>query len=269
MAADQDECFCRGQVKIQIMGLRYKIDLPLDSPERTLLHKEIISRKTFLRKLCTKWYTWMERELEQLPEGLLIELGSGGGFFKDFVPKAICSDILDLPSNDVTFSALEMPFEDASVSGIFMVNTFHHIPDSDKFLSEAERVLKNDGIIMMIEPANSCWGRYIYRNFHHEPFEPSGNWTIPVSSPMSGANGALPWIVFERDKTVFTDKYPSFEILEINYHTPLLYLLSGGVSFRQLFPGFFYGFFHLLDRLMSGISSQLSMFMTIKIRKKQ
>lgn len=251
------------------MVLRYRIDLPLDSPERALLHKEIISRKTFLRKLYTKWYTWMVREIEQLPDGLLIELGSGGGFFKDFVPKVICSDILDLPCNDMTFSALEMPFEDDSVSGIFMVDAFHHIPDSEKFLSEAKRVLKKDGIIMMIEPANSRWGRFIYKNFHHEPFEPSSNWKIPISGPMSGANGALPWIVFQRDKTIFEDKYPSFEIFENKYHTPLLYLLSGGVSFRQFVPGFFYFFFHLLDRLMTGISSQLSMFMTIKIRKKQ
>ncbi|MFA9453701.1 MAG: class I SAM-dependent methyltransferase [Candidatus Aminicenantaceae bacterium] len=197
----------------------------------------------------------------------MIELGSGGGFFKDFVPRVICSDVLDLPGNDITFSALDMPFVDASVSGIFMLNTFHHISDIDRFLNEAERVLKNYGIILMIEPANSGWGRYIYRNFHNEPFEPSGNWTIPDGGPMSGANGALPWIVFEKDKTVFTDTYPSFEILEINYHTPLLYLLSGGVSCRQLVPGFSYGFFHLFDRWMSGISSQLSMFMTIKIRK--
>lgn len=251
------------------MGLRYKIDLPLDSPERTLLHKEIILRKIFLRKLYTKWYSHMVRELEGLPEGLLVELGSGGGFFKEFVPRVICSDILDLPGNDMTFSALAMPFEDKSVSGIFMVDTFHHIPDSETFLSEARRVLKKDGVIMMTEPASSWWGRYIYRKFHHEPFDPAGDWKFPLSGPMSGANGALPWIVFERDKSIFADKFPTLEIQGISYHTPLLYLLSGGVSFRQFVPGFSYGFFNLLDRMLSGISSGLSMFVTIKIRKKQ
>ncbi len=250
------------------MGLRYKIDLPLDSPERTLLNKEIILRKTFLRKLYSKWYSTMVRELDQLPEGQLVELGSGGGFFKEFVPGIICSDILDLPGNDMTFSSLDMPFGDNSVSGIFMVDTFHHIPYSEKFLEEATRILKKDGIIMMIEPANSWWGRYIYRTFHHEPFDPSGDWTIPPSGPMSGANGALPWIVFERDRAKSEEKFPALELRKINYHTPLLYLLSGGVSFRQLLPGFSYNLFYLIDRMMSGISSQMSMFVTIRIRKK-
>ena len=249
------------------MGLRYKTDLPLDSPERTILHKEIISRKTFLRKLYTRWYSSMMSELDGLPEGFLVELGSGGGFFKEFVPNVICSDILDLPGNDMTFSALEMPFEDDSVSAIFMVDTFHHIPDSEKFLKEADRVLKSGGLIMMIEPANSWWGRYIYRTFHHEPFDPAGDWSFPLSGPMSGANGALPWIVFERDWEEFQVKFPAFDIELMKYHTPLVYLLSGGVSFRQLLPGFSYGLVHLADRTLSGISSRLSMFVTIRIRK--
>ena len=210
----------------------------------------------------------MHEEINLLPEGFLVELGSGGGFFKEFVPQVICSDILDLPENDMCFSALEMPFEDNSVSGIFMIDTFHHIPDSQKFLVEADRVLQKNGIIMMIEPANSCWGRFIYRTFHHEPFEPNGDWNFPLSGPMSGANGALPWIVFERDAARFRDEFPAFEIKKIKYHTPFVYLLSGGVSFRQLFPDFAYGFINLIDRMFSGISSKFSMFVTITLVKK-
>ncbi len=209
----------------------------------------------------------MVSELDHIPEGILVELGSGGGFFKEFIPNLICSDILDLPGNDMTFSALDMPFENNSVSAIFMIDTFHHIPDSEKFLAEASRVLKKGGVIMMIEPANSCWGRFIYKNFHHEPFDPAGDWSFPLSGPMSGANGALPWIVFERDLERFSNDFQGFEISKIKYHTPFLYLLSGGVSFRQLLPGFTYGFIHLLDRIASGISSQFSMFVTIKVRK--
>jgi len=209
----------------------------------------------------------MVSELEQLPDGILVELGSGGGFFKEFLPRLICSDILDLPGNDMTFSALDMPFEDNSVSAIFMIDTFHHIPDSEKFLKEASRVLKKGGAIMMIEPANSWWGRFIYKNFHHEPFDPAGDWSFPLSGPMSGANGALPWIVFERDQEKFKNEFPGFEINELNYHTPFLYLVSGGVSFRQFLPGFSYGFVHMLDRMASGISSRFSMFVTIKVRK--
>ena len=59
-----------------------------------------------------------------------MELGSGGGFLKDIEPSVICSDVLDLPTNDLTFSALDMPFADGELSALFMIDTFHHIPDA-------------------------------------------------------------------------------------------------------------------------------------------
>ena len=119
----------------------------------------------------------------------------------------------------------------------------------------------------MIEPANSFWGRFIYKNFHHEPFNITGDWKIAEEGPLSGANGALPWIVFERDRTKFESLFPQLNILEISYHTPLRYLISGGVSYKQLAPDFMYGFFSLLDKTSSKTFNQFSMFVTIKIRK--
>ena len=249
------------------MSLKYKIDIPLDAPERTLKHKDIILSKPFLVKLYKEWYNTFVTECQSLPEGKIVELGSGGGFLKDLLPEVIASDILPLPTNDMTFSALEMPFEDGTVSGIFMIDTFHHIPDAELFLSEANRVLKENGKLIMIEPANSLWGRFIYTNFHHEPFNPKGNWQIPDSGPMTGANGALPWIVFARDKSLFKAKFPNFEIEQVRYHTPLRYLLSGGVSFNQLVPDFSFPVFKGIDNLVSSLSKQFSMFMTIKIKK--
>ncbi|MBK8443443.1 MAG: hypothetical protein IPL35_08515 [Sphingobacteriales bacterium] len=57
----------------------------------------------------------------------------------------------------------------------------------------------------MSEPANTAWGRFFYQNFHHEPFQPeAASWEIPSTGPLSGANGALPWIIFKRDIDLFT-----------------------------------------------------------------
>jgi SAM-dependent methyltransferase len=246
---------------------RYHTDLPLDSPERTMLHRKIISNKPFLRRLYTEWYSLFSNEVQLKPQETYLELGSGGGFLKEIEPTVICSDILPLPTNDMTFSALKMPFINESVNGIFMIDTFHHIPDAQQFLSEANRILKSGGKMILIEPANSLWGRFIYKNFHHEPFDPTGTWQIPDEGPLSGANGALPWIVFKRDRQKFAAEFPRLSIDYINYHTPLRYLLSGGVSYRQLVPSFTYYFFNVLDRFLSFISPQLSMFITICIRK--
>lgn len=249
------------------MGLKYDIPYDLDSPERTIHHKEIIKGKKFLLNLYINWYSIFTEEIKQLPKGKLVELGSGGGFLKELAPEVICSDIIDLPGNDMTFSALEMPFDNGSLSGIFMIDTMHHIPDSEKFLKEVQRTLKSGGKMVMIEPANSFWGRFIYKNFHHEPFEPTSGWTIPQAGPLSGANGSLPWIVFERDKELFNKKFPDLKIEEIRYIHPLMYLLSGGVSYKQLLPDFLYKPVLLLDTLLSKISPQISMFMVVKVVK--
>lgn len=244
---------------------KYKIEHSLDSPERSMAHGEIIKQKYFLRKLYQEWYSIFTQEIEVLPDGLLIELGSGGGFFKEIEPKVICTDIIDLPSNDMTFSALDMPFKNQSVGGIFMIDTMHHLPDSEQFLKEASRVLLEGGKIIMIEPANSIWGRFIYKNFHHEPFIPEGDWSIPTTGPLSGANGALPWIVFIRDNEIFREKFPGFKIESIEYLNPFTYLFSGGVSRRQLLPDFTYSAIKYLDKLLPKVSKQLSMFMVVKI----
>lgn len=119
----------------------------------------------------------------------------------------------------------------------------------------------------MIEPANSLWGRFIFLHFHHEPFNVKGNWQIPDSGPLSGANGSLPWIVFIRDKAIFESKFPNLEIEQITFHTPLRYLLSGGVSYPQFVPNVSFKSFRWLDRFLVSVSKEISMFMTIKVKK--
>ena len=250
------------------MPLKYRFKYSLDTPERTLEHKEIIGSKYFLRQLYLEWYGDFIGEVKKNPDGKFVELGSGGGFLKEVEPRVISSDILDLPVNDMTFSALEMPFDDNSLDGIFMIDTFHHIPDSGKFLKEALRTLRDGGVMIMTEPANSWWGRLIYKNLHHEPFNPQGGWSFPAEGPLSGANGALPWIVFEWDREMFNKKFPEMEIAEIRYHTPFRYLSSGGLSFRQPVPDFTYPLFRFVDNALSRLSKEISMFVTVKIKVK-
>jgi hypothetical protein len=56
---------------------------------------------------------------------------------------------------------------------------------------------------------------------------------------MYGANQALSYIVFDRDRARFEQELPNLELVEMfplgNY---LRYLLSGGLNFRQLVPSF-------------------------------
>ena len=89
----------------------------------------------------------------------------------------------------------------------------------------------------MIEPWVSLWSQFIYRRLHHEPFQPEATaWELPPSGPLSGANGALPWMIFARDRAQFEQEFPEWHIQTIKPGLPFRYLISGGVSLRSLMP---------------------------------
>ena len=148
-----------------------------------------------------------------------------------------------------------------------MIDVFHHIKTPRSVLTEMERCLKPGGKIIMIEPANTWWGRFIFQNFHHEPFNPAAGWSIEGEGPMSDANGAQPWIVFKRDQEQFLKEYPKLRINRFRCHTPIRYLISGGVSMRQLAPTFMYPVIRGLEMLISPLNPLLGMFCTIELEK--
>ena len=239
----------------------------LDDPSATILHAEIINSKGFLKKLYVDFYHILK---DKLPESAktIVELGSGGGFIKEIIPSALTSDILDVDGLDHVFSALEMPFGDASVDAFVMIDVLHHIPDPEQFFREADRCLIPGGKIIMIEPANTPWSRFIYKNFHHEEFDPESGWTLSASGPLSQANGAIPWIIFNRDREKFIDRFPVFEILEIKYHTLMRYLLSGGFTLRQLLPTWMYGVVRGIESLFGFTGHLTGMFQTVVLEKR-
>jgi len=241
--------------------------IDLDAPESTALHAKIIRRKLFLRRLYQDFYGEFRRRTADVPPGLSVEIGSGGGGAKEVLPGVKTSDVFFLPGLDLCLHGEQMPFKKDSVSGFLLLNVFHHLKDPFVFLHEVIRCLKPGGKAVMIEPANSAWGRFVYTHLHHEPFDPAGDWRLTKQGPLSSANGALPWIVFCRDQAKFRRHFPSLLMKEMVYHTPFLYLLSGGVSKRQLVPSFSYRFFKGLEFLLKPFSRGLSMFVTIELEK--
>lgn len=240
----------------------------IDDASATELHSEIIHKKKILKSIYTENYlTFRKRIGKDIDKKAILELGSGGGFIKEIIPNCITSDVIELTNVDLIFSALEMPFENESIDAMLMIDVLHHIPDSVRFFEEANRCLKPAGKIIMIEPANTLWGGFIYRNFHHEPFDTKGGWGFESSGPMSSANGAIPWILFKRDIKKFEQRFPFIKINHINYHTPFKYLVSGGVSMRQLIPNFAYPILQFVEFILTPLNPYIGMFMTIELEK--
>ena len=239
----------------------------LDAPSVTLLHADIIRKKPFLRRIYIDFYRQFA-DAAQTSEGkVLVELGSGGGFIKEVIGNVITSEVIELPDVDKVFSAVEMPFEEASVDAFFMFDVLHHINEPRKFFTEAIRCLKEGGKIVMIEPANTLWSRYVYKNFHHEPFDVVANWELERTGRLSQANGAMPWIIFTRDRKIFEKEFPSLKIIKIRNHTPFRYLLSGGLTLRQLMPSFTYMPIKGIEYLLFPLNNLLGMFQTIELKK--
>ncbi len=247
--------------------LRHKNPFHLDDPKTTQFHREILKTKPFLRRVYSDWYRKQMSFFANTKSGLFLELGSGGGFIKEIFPNIITSDVLDLDSVDRLLSADRIDFPNSSLQGILMLNVFHHIQRPEAFLQEAQRTLAKGGKVVMIEPANSIFSRFIYTHFHHEPFLPSGPPQLDFSTPLSSSNQALPFIFFERDIALFREKFPGLSLLEIEYHSPFVYLLSGGFSRYPAPPLFLFRLVRFIERLCRPFHRQLGLFCTIVIQK--
>ena len=121
----------------------------------------------------------------------------------------------------------------------------------------------------MIEPWVTPWSRIVYKHFHHEPFDPEAvHWSFPSSGPLSGANGAIPWIVFGRDRAKFESHFPELAIGQVRQFMPFRYLVSGGVGMRSLIPGFLHGTWAGFEDLLKSQWPSLGMFAFVALSRR-
>lgn len=236
----------------------------LDDPRTTALRRDIVRSKPFLRRIYEEWYATLAADLPP-GAGRVLELGSGAGFFDDLVPETITSEIFMTPGIEVVLDGLRMPLADRSLRAIVMTDVLHHLPDVRLFFREATRCVRPGGVVAMIEPWVSGWSKVIYTRLHHEPFRPDADdWAFPTTGPLSGANGALPWIVFQRDRAVFEREFRQWRIELVRPMMPLRYLVSGGVSMRSLVPPLAFSPLRAMER---AIGSTAAMFAHIVLRR--
>jgi len=237
--------------------------LDVDDPRTTALRRRIIQEKAFLNHIYREWY---QRLAACMPaDARFLELGSAAGFFNQFVTSLITSELFPTPGVDRIVDAQHLPFARGELDGIVMTDVLHHIPDVSRFFKEASRCIKFGGQVLMVEPWNTPWSRWIYQRLHSEPFDLGAGWTIPNTGPLSGANGALPWILFERDKKRFQAEFPEWHIESVNLLMPFSYLLSGGVSMRAFVPGWAYRPVRWLESKLN--QKRWAMFALIKLRR--
>jgi SAM-dependent methyltransferase len=241
--------------------------LELDDPRTTQLRRRVIHGKGFLRRLYQEWYRLIAASLP-VGDGVVLELGSGAGFLSEFVPQLITSEIVSGTDVCLVLDGMALPFAPASLRSIVMTDVLHHLPAPRRFFAEAARCVRPEGALVFIEPWVTWWSRLVYGHLHHEPFLPdAAAWECPPGGPLSGANGALPWIIFKRDREQFEREFPEWRIQAITPMMPFRYVVSGGVSLRSLMPASTFGMWRGVETLLQPWMDQIAMFALIVVRR--
>ena len=239
----------------------------LDGTERAGEVRKLLATKQSLRRLYEETYDRYRQCLDRCPDsGRVVELGSGGGFAKQALSELTTTDVVAYPEVDRQLDGMAMDLDDRSVRALFLLNVFHHIPDVERFFAEARRVLVDRGRLLIVDQYPGWHAKFILEHIHHEDFDMKArSWCLEGAGPLSGANGALAWIVFFRDRARFEALFPELRIDTIRLHTPLRYWLAGGLKNWSLLPGWLFRTATGFDRFLVVLSHRFASFVDIEI----
>lgn len=245
--------------------------IPIGSPRWFEVQREIIRSRPLMKRCYDVWYERLLEDEKSVPgergEGGLLELGSGSSYLKELCPHVVTSDLVEGVADRV-IDGRELPFPDSSLRAIFVTHVFHHIPDVAEFLGEAQRVLVPGGVISMIEVAHTAFAKFFFSRFHPEPYDDRApRWAFDQGDAMMDANQALSWNVFIRDREAFEASFPELRLERTGFLPWASYLMSGGVTRRNLLPRFLCGPMRWLDALLTPLDPVMSLHWHLTIRR--
>lgn len=250
--------------------------LDMDSPQRIVLHRRILARKPMIRGVFTDFYR-LCRTLDErffgAARGRRVELGAGVSVVRELYPDVLTTDVVVAAHLDAVVDAQQTPFADGSVRALYGLNCFHHFADPERFLHELLRICPPGGGCILVEPYHGPLASVLYKRlFRSETFDPrSPGWARERESAgaMVGANQAASYIVFVRDRERLASRFPGLEVVHRRPLTSYVrYLLSGGLNFRPLAPGFLDRPLRLLETWLAPLAPLLALHQVIVVRRR-
>lgn len=220
----------------------------------------------------TTYQGFYNKIIPHLAPGKTLELGSGLGKIKQFIPQAITSDLYLNPGIDQVESAYKLSFDNNSLSNIILIDVWHHLRYPGLALQEFARVLRPGGQVFLIEPAMGYLPRLAYQALHHEPVGMNDpiEW-LPESTHTQFdneyyASQSQAWKMFFEGRSL--TKLDSWQVEECTAWSDFAYLLSGGFSKPALYPMALRPAIESLDRLLTRISPSIfAARMMIRLKK--
>jgi SAM-dependent methyltransferase len=246
-------------------------DLDVDDPQSIVLHHQIIQQKPLLKAAYLRWYREYFPAYQETKDlgGEVLELGSGSGFLEELIPELIKTDVVPTPLVPRAMNAMNLDFGDEELRAIFMTHVLHHVPSPAEFLEEAMRCLKPGGRLVMVEPSNGFFQRFLAKWLDHfEHYDDTiTEWKNKNTERMTDANMALSWVIFVRDQERFKKEFPRLHIRSIRYHTFLSYAITGGFTYRAFLPSITLPLLQTLEFLTTPFMPWLGTMMTIDLEK--
>jgi SAM-dependent methyltransferase len=216
--------------------------LDADVRARTLArfeqHRRAWDTNPALRALYAEWYGRVAAALPPPALGARVELGSGPGFARPFIPDLELTDLVKAPWHDREVSAEALPYADASLGALVLFDVLHHVPAPRRFFSEATRVLRPGGRIVLCEPYIGPLSYPVYKFLHEEPVDlradplaPAGDARDPFDS-----NQAIPTLLFGRARATFALEFPQLAVRGVERLAGPSYPASGGFGRAPFLP---------------------------------
>ena len=222
-------------------------------------HERAWNERPLLRRIYRDWFRLLASRLARVP-GVTLELGSGIGQLREFVPDVVTTDVEPTPWADRVVDAESLPYADGEVANVVMLDVFHHLARPAAFLDEARRVLAPGGRVVMLEPYVSPLSGVAYR-FHHERLELDADGFAESESldPLD-ANLAQTTLAFFRQRGEYARRWPELSVVEDELLSFLVYPLSGGFTKRPLLPARVYRPLDAVERALTPALGRLAAF---------
>lgn len=212
--------------------------------DKTLAHFEKLrkawQKNESLRLAYAEWYGRLRACLPPVSLGPIVELGSGPGFAREFLPGVELTDLVKAPWHDRQVAADALPYATNTVGALVLLDVLHHLAAPMRFFTEAIRVLRPGGRILLCEPFLSWMSYPVYRFLHPEVVDtrvdPFADAKTSDKDPFE-SNQAIPSMLFSpRYRAEWERRVPELRVKQIDYFAGLSYPLTGGFSGRPFLP---------------------------------
>jgi len=201
---------------------------------------EYWNQKPILKMLYGDFYRLIAGKLSNLPESKIVELGSGLGNIREFIPDCIRTDLFPNPWIDQIENAFHLSFPDEAVSDLILTDVFHHLKYPGTALKEFARVLRKGGRVILLEPCMSALGLLVYGALHDEPiaitkeieWDAPGGWS-PEQIDYYAAQGNASRVFLGKR---FRHRLGDWQRIKTQRFSAIAYAASGGFSKPQLYP---------------------------------